>query len=108
MKYDFLRIEDLKFRDYLLNGYILKMDGGGHNFIEAIKREGCDTFELRKNVGSNNGEHLPRATAELKAAIESLKADGYVVMETAADMSGCCQYHATIYYLPSRDFILNF
>ena len=96
-----MMLNDVKYKDYLLKGYILKMDGGGNDYVEVIERD-CDQWHLRHNVGRNDGKHLPRFPKLLLSTIEALENDGYAVVKKGCDFSGCCQYHAYIYYIASK------
>ena len=85
------------YREHLLDGDILKMDGGGNDFIEVIDRDKCDYWNLRKNVGCNRGEKISRYPKLFLDVIKELESDGYLVEVKESDMSGCCQYHAYWY-----------
>lgn len=93
------RADKINFKQMLLKGFIVKYDGGGHDFIEVIDRN-ADQWQLDKNVGSCEGSHrYPYAPYLVEKAIEELKAEGYVVVKKMSESSGCCQYCASYYYL---------
>ena len=87
------------YREHFLKGDILKMDGGGNDFVEVIDRDNCDGWNLRKNVGSNRGKKISRFPKLFFETISELENDGYLVKKNECDMSGCCQYYAYYYYL---------
>ena len=97
--------EDSKqmYKQHLLNGDVLKIDGGAYDQIDLIPRSRLNDWGANGNVGCGNFEKLPRHTNEFYAAVNELKTDGYVVKKVSCDASGCCQYHAVRYYLAGED-----
>ena len=93
------RADAIDYKKMLLDGYIVKFDGGGHAFIEVVEREKLGGWPLEQNVGRNGGLHLPYTPYLVEKAAEELKAEGYVVVKKMSEFSGCCQYHASYYYL---------
>lgn len=92
------------YKQHLLNGDVLKIDGGAYDQIDLIPRSCLNAWSAEHNVGwDNEFEKLPRHTKEFYDAINELKADGYVVKKLACDYSGCCQYHANRYYLAGEN-----
>ena len=87
------------YRNSLLCGDALRIDGGGHDRVDVIPRGDIGSWNARKNVGEGCYARLPRYTDQFRTASERLKEEGYIVKKVACDMSGCCQYHASLYYL---------
>lgn len=86
------------YENHLLNGDILKIDGGASDYVEVIPREKIDDMAVMENAGRGGFQRIARYTNQFYKAIESLKED-YVVVEKTCKYSGCCQYTACIYYL---------
>lgn len=103
-----IKMKENVYKTLLLEGKILKIDGGGHNYVEVIERNGVDTWKLNYNVGSNGGKLIERVPNLFGQAIKELERENYVVLTKSCSYSGCCQYHATAYYLKGDDgFIIQ-
>lgn len=98
-KFTPMKANAVNYKKMLLEGYIIKFDGGGHDFIEVIERENMDNWTLEQNVGRNNGKHFPYAPFLVEKAVEELKAEGYIPVKKRCERCGCCQYCASYYYL---------
>ena len=95
-----------QYKELLMAGYILKYDGGAHDFIEKIDRNtfnnrGCN---IMRNVGemttSKDKElRLPKMFEQLEEAIREIENDGYLVITKDCSSSGCSQYAAEIVYV---------
>ena len=84
--------------NYLLNGNVLKIDGGASDYVEVIPREKMDDTAVMENVGKGGFQRIARYNHQFYQAIKSLEED-YVVVQKTCKYSGCCQYTACIYYL---------
>ena len=103
-----MRIQENVYKSLLLEGKILKIDGGGHNYVEVIERNNVDTWNLLHNVGKNGGKLIERVPTLFRQTIDELEQENYIVLTKSCDYSGCCQYHAKIYYLKGNDgFIIK-
>lgn len=91
------------YKQHLLNGDVLKIDGGAYDQIDLIPRSMVNDWHARENVGRGDFEQLPRHTNEFYAAVNELNDEGYVVKKVSCEYSGCCQYHAVRYYLAGED-----
>ena len=88
------------YRTHLLKGDVLKIDCGGHDYVDIIPRECINEWDTMKNVGcTKRYTSIGRYPEQLKSAIDSLKKAGYIVKRKRCEYSGCCQYTAYIYYL---------
>ena len=86
------------YENYLLNGNILKIDGGASDYVEVIPRGKMDDMAVMGNVGKGGFQRIARYTNQFYKAIQSLKED-YVVVQKTCKYSGCGRYTACIYYL---------
>lgn len=86
------------YENYLLNGYVLKIDGGVSDYVEVIPREKMDAPVVMENVGKGGFQRIARYKNQFYKAIESLQED-YVVVQKTCKYSGCGQHTACIYYL---------
>ena len=86
------------YKNYLLNGDILKMDDGASDYVEVIPREKMDDMAVMENAGKGGFQRIARYTHQFYRAIESLE-DDYIVVRKTCKYSGCCQHTACIYYL---------
>jgi len=78
-------------KDLLLRGWAIKKDGRG------LLSYGHDKY---RNVGSGQGDTmLNNNPKDFSEAIQELEAEGYDVRHQSCAGSGCCQYHATAYWL---------
>ena len=93
-----------QYKELLMAGYILKYDGGAHDFIEKIDRNtfndrGCD---IMRNVGTmspHKDQRLPKMYEQLEEAIKEIENDEYLVIIKDCTSSGCSQYAAEIVYV---------
>lgn len=95
-------------KEKMIEGYIVKMDGGASTLMLLIPRSQYNHLEVKYKQMSNIGKHseiegvitLPRTN--ISSIIEELEnAYGYSVIEEDV-FSGCCQYHTWITYLASE------
>ncbi len=93
-----------KLREYLLDGYAVKTDGGATNLMCIIPRDQLRHPEATNKQMSNlagkteipGAVMLPRA--DIASVLDRLKQEGYTLLHEACS-SGGCQYRTTITYI---------
>ena len=65
-----------KYKATLLEGHIIKIDGGGHDFVDVIPRADIMEWSLLENVDHGSYCHTSRHPDQFKQAIDELKAEG--------------------------------
>lgn len=93
-----------KLREYLLDGYAVKADGGATNLMCIIPRDQLKHPEATNKQMSNlagkteipGAVMLPRA--DIASVLDRLRQEGYTLLREACS-SGGCQYHTTIKYI---------
>lgn len=102
-------------KNYLLEGYILKVDGGASNFVLLIPRSQMNERHVKdvqvanlcynkgyKYEGSvkknDDGTIMVPRISNIYDVMRQLQREGYSVCDEDV-YSGACQYHTEIYYL---------
>lgn len=90
-------------KNYLLEGYILKADGGATNYVHIIPRDKMNEWEVKGHQLSQLRESkiegvMTYDRPNISKIFEELRNEGYTILKEYVS-SGCCQYHTNIYYL---------
>lgn len=90
-----------KIKNYLLEGFILRVDSRDETPIEVIDRAYIKQVPNMPNIGQFSGtltESINCSHELLHGIVKELKED-YSVRRVWCSFSGCCQYSTYAYYI---------
>ena len=90
-----------KIKNYLMEGFIIRVDGRDETPLEVISREHLKRLPHTSNIGQCEVEVVEKiqCSHKLLYEVKAELSDDYSISCVSCSYSGCCQYATYGYYL---------
>lgn len=88
-----------KIKDYLMKGYIIRVNGIGNDPLEVLDRKFTHRLSNMGNIGSAEVVVEIHCAHSVFYEVKAELSKEYSIREIDCGNSGCCQYHTRGFYL---------